>query len=75
MNHYKHFTIEEREKILFFLAQNKNISEIAKLLNRNKSSISRELSRNKYTEQNYSPAKAQERYQLQRKHCGAKKLL
>ena len=27
MNHYKHFTIEEREKILFLRAQNKTISE------------------------------------------------
>ena len=33
MNHYKHFTIEEREKILFLLAQKKTISEIGRELN------------------------------------------
>ena len=30
MSHYKHFTTKEREKILFFLAQEKTISFIAK---------------------------------------------
>ena len=75
MNHYKHFTIEKREKILFLLAQKKTISEIGRELNRNKSSISRELSRNKDSKGIYSPAKAQKRYQQQRKHCGARKLL
>ncbi len=75
MNHYKHFTIEEREKILFLRAQNKTISEIARTLKRNKSSISRELSRNKDAFGNYSPAYAQRNYLQRRKNCGAKKLL
>ena len=37
MSHYKHFTTKEREKILFFLAQEKTISFIAKELQRDKS--------------------------------------
>ena len=43
MSHYKHFTTKEREKILFFLAQEKTISFIAKELQRDKSSVSREI--------------------------------
>ena len=46
MSHYKHFTTKEREKILFFLAQEKTISFIAKELQRDKSSVSREIKRN-----------------------------
>ena len=75
MNHYKHFTIEEREKILFLRAQNKTISEIARVLSRNKSSVSRELSRNKDNSGNYSPSYAQKIYLQRRKCCGTKKLL
>ena len=46
MSHYKHFTTKEREKILFFFAQEKTISFIAKELQRDKSSVSREIKRN-----------------------------
>ena len=46
MCHYTHLTPFEREKILFFLAEGKSITEIAHLLNRSKSTISRELRRN-----------------------------
>ena len=46
MCHYTHLTPFEREKILFFLAEGKSITEIAHLLKRNKSTISRELRRN-----------------------------
>ena len=49
MSHYKHFTTKEREKILFFLAQEKTISFIAKELQRDKSSVSREIKRNTNT--------------------------
>ena len=52
MSHYKHFTTKEREKILFFLAQEKTISFIAKELQRDKSSVSREIKRNTNTEGN-----------------------
>lgn len=46
MCHYTHLTPFEREKILFFLAVGKSITEIAHLLGRSKSTISRELRRN-----------------------------
>ena len=58
MSHYKHFTTKEREKILFFLAQEKTISFIAKELQRDKSSVSREIKRNTNTEGIYSPSYA-----------------
>lgn len=46
MCHYTHLTPLEQEKILFFLAEGKSVTEIAHLLNRSKSTISRELRRN-----------------------------
>lgn len=46
MCHYTHLTPFEREKILFFLAEGKSITEITHLLKRSKSTISRELRRN-----------------------------
>ena len=46
MCHYTHLTPFEREKILFFLAEGKFITEIAHLLKRSKSTISREFRRN-----------------------------
>ena len=46
MCHYTHLTSFEREKILFFLAEGKSITEIAHLLKRSKSTISRAFRRN-----------------------------
>lgn len=46
MCHYQHLTLIEREKIMFFRAQGKNLSVIAKELRRSKATISRELRRN-----------------------------
>lgn len=46
MCYYTRLTPFEREKILFFLAEGKSITEIAHLLKRSKSTISRELRRN-----------------------------
>ena len=46
MNHYKHFTLKEREMIKHYIDIGKNQSEIAILLGRSKSSTSRELKRN-----------------------------
>lgn len=46
MCHYTHLTSFEREKILFFLAEGKSVTEVAHLLNRSKSTISRGLRRN-----------------------------
>ena len=39
MGHYTHLTPFEREKILFFLAKGKSVTEIAHLLDRSKSTI------------------------------------
>lgn len=69
---YKHLSIEEREKLLFHLAQGQSICRIAKLLGRNKSTVSRELKRNS---KDYSPSKAQARYRRRRKKsCPHKRL-
>ena len=66
MSHYTHFTIAEREKILFFLAQSKSLGFISKELNRSKSSISREIKRN---------SDANGIYLKRRENCRAKKML
>ena len=39
MSHYTHFSIDEREKILFYLAQSKSLGFIAKEINKSKSSF------------------------------------
>ena len=58
MCHYHHLTRVEREKIMFFHAQDNSVSAIAKKLGRNKATISRELRRN--TKNGfYQPATAQ----------------
>ena len=44
---YKHFTVEEREKIQQMLWQKSSIRSIARALNRSPSSVSREIARNK----------------------------
>lgn len=46
MCHYTPLTPFEQEKILFFLADGKSITEIAHLLKRSKSILSREFRRN-----------------------------
>lgn len=74
MNHYNHLTLIEREKILFYHAQGKNLTFISKQLGRHKSTISREIRRNGTTEE-YIPAIAQNNYQIRRKHCHRKRLL
>ena len=75
MSHYTHFTIAEREKILFFLAQSKSLGFISKELNRSKSSISREIKRNSDANGIYSPSDAQRKYLKRRENCRAKKML
>ena len=74
MNHYKHFTLKEREMIKHYLDIGKNQTEIAMLLNRNKSSISRELKRNNIDEE-YFPCEAQYSYIQRRLCCKSKKKL
>ena len=75
MSHYTLFTTDEREKILFYLAQSKSFRFIAKELNRNKSSISREVKRNSEPKGSYSPFNAQRKYLERRKNCKPKRLL
>ena len=74
MNHYKHFTLKEREMIKHYLDIGKNQTEIAMLLNQNKSSISRELKRNNIDEE-YFPCEAQYSYIQRRLCCKSKKKL
>ena len=69
---YKHLSITEREKILFFSAMGLTLSQIATEIGRDKSTVSRELRRNAGE---YSPSKAQARYQLRRKKSCRHKLL
>ena len=74
MCHYHHLTRIEREKIMFFRAQGKNLSVIAKELGRSKATISRELRRNA-TDALYIPAIAHKRYCERRKKCHSDKKL
>lgn len=69
---YKHLSITERERILFYLAQGLSLCRIARLLGRNKSTISRELKRNSGE---YLPSKAQANYHKRRKKSCRHKLL
>lgn len=77
MSHYKHLSILEREKLHECRAQKKNLSEIARELERSKSTISRELKRNGYpvSGESYSPSNATENYRRRRKNGGRKKML
>lgn len=74
MSHYKHLTLIEREKIMFFSAKGYSITAISKELNRNKSTISRELKRNS-SSGIYIPCKAQLKYHERRRSCKPKKRL
>ena len=68
MCHYHHLTLIEREKIMFFRAQGKNLSVIAKELGRSKATISRELRRNG-SDTLYIPAMAHKQYRTRRKQA------
>lgn len=75
MSHYKHLTIEEREKLYLMKNQGFSIRKIAAALNRSPSTISREIERNKVFHRPYSPSVAQTRYRNRRKRCGKRPLL
>lgn len=78
MCHYTHLTPFEREKILFFLAEGKSVTEIAHLLKRSKSTISRELRRNAAPADqpmSYCPLTAQTLYKRHREACRPHKRL
>ena len=68
---YKHFTIEEREKIQELLWQKTSIRAIAKVLGRSPASVSRELRKNYGPERNtYAPRTAHKRALENRTHRG-----
>lgn len=68
---YKHFNIEEREKIQEFLWQKKSIRYIAEELNRSPSSVSREIKKNHPKEKSvYTPRLANERALFKRTQRG-----
>lgn len=73
---YKHFTIEEREKIQYGLWEKRSIRAIAKDLSRSPSSVAREIRRNKPPErQRYTPRVAHERAVRKRRSRGRKNRL
>lgn len=73
---YKHFGIEEREKIQEMLWQKESLRSIAKAVNRSPSSVSREIKKNKPPEKNqYTPRLAHDRALEHRKHRGREKRL
>ena len=74
MSHYKHLTLSEREKLLFYLAKGYTATKISKELGRSKSTISRELRRNS-DKAGYLPVRAEALYRKRRKKCRRKKLL
>lgn len=73
MCHYKHLTLIEREKLMFFLAKHYPVSQIAIFLSRNRSTIYREIRRN--SKEQYIPVKAQNMYEQRRKACKPKNKL
>lgn len=74
--HYKHFTIEEREKIQEMFWQKKSIRAIARQLKRSPSSVSREIKRNLPKKQlRYTPRLAQARALTKRSCRGREKRL
>ena len=75
MSHYKHLTLIEREKLLFFMGQGLSVAQIALALGRSRSTIYRELKRNSGRRIGYIPANAQKRYEKRRKHCRRHKRL
>lgn len=72
---YTHFTTEEREKLLTYLAQGMKKIEIARELGRSRSSVSRELKRNSSEDGSYSAFEAEQKYRQRRKRCVRKRRL
>lgn len=72
---YRHFRVEEREKIQEMLWQKASVRGIARELGRHPSSVSREIKRNKPPKNNqYTPRLADERALEHRRHRGRRKL-
>jgi len=62
-------SIEEREKILYYLSQKRSCHQIGELLNRSHTTISREVKRN-ILEGEYSPSRAENRTKRRYAKCG-----
>lgn len=75
MSHYKHLSIEEREKLYLMRGQGKSLREIAREMGRSASTLSRELARNENSHRPYSPSAAQRRYSRKKQNCGRKRIL
>lgn len=75
MSHYKHLTLVDREKLLFFVGQGIEIAGIAQLLGRSRSTIYRELKRNSDCKAGYLPITAQKQYKKRRELCKRHKRL
>lgn len=75
MSHYHHISIEEREKILILLKEEKSIRSVAITLGRAASSISREITRNTECKRGYSAVEAEKKYRHRRKRCRREFLL
>lgn len=69
---YKHFTIEEREKIQHSLWEKKSVRQIARELGRSASSVSREINKNldSIGRRNYAPRTAHKKAVQRRSHRG-----
>lgn len=70
--HYKHLSLEEREKLAIYRAEGRSNPAIAKLLGRHYRTISRELKRNKQGKNPYIPIRANN-LAIARKHESGKK--
>ena len=75
MSHYKHLSIEEREKLYLMHGQGKSFREIARELHRSASTVTREYKRGRDKKHSYLPSRAQHRYEKRRKNCGRKRIL
>ena len=65
-------TIQEREKILYYLSRNTSYRQIGYLLNRSHTTISREVKKNR-REGEYSPSLAECRTNRRFSRCGRKR--
>ena len=70
--HYKHLSLEEREKLAIYQAEGKSERTIGKLLGRDHRTIGRELKRNNQGKTRYLPITANNQAKA-RKHESGKK--
>lgn len=75
MSCYKHFSIEERERLLVLIHEKKSLSEISRQMSRHRSTIWRELHRNSTQGKGYSATRAQGNYVQRRRNSVRKSKL